>query len=70
MESKEEFEKSDIKNRTCYYFDHIITDRDINLDNILLNEKLYENISVYDIPYKTSTGPKPLLIRFKNIGSW
>ena len=36
--------------------------RDINFDNILLDEKLYECISVYDISYKTSTGPKPLRI--------
>ena len=41
--------KNDIKNRTCYYFYDLITDRDIIFDNILLDEKLYENISVYDI---------------------
>ena len=33
----------------CYYFDDIIRDFDSNFDNILLDEKLYENISVYDI---------------------
>ena len=33
----------------------------------LLGEKLYENISVYDISYKTSTGPKALRIRFDKI---
>ena len=41
--------------------------RDINFDNILLDEKLYECISVYDISYKTSTGPKPLRIGFDKI---
>ena len=34
---------------------------------MLLNKKLYENISVYDISYKTSTGPKALRIRFDKI---
>ena len=29
--------------------------------------KIFENISVYDILYKTSTGPKPLHIRFDKI---
>ena len=33
----------------------------------LLDEKLYEFISVYEILYKTSTVPKPLLIRFNEI---
>ena len=30
-------------------------------------KKLYENISVYDISYKTATGPKPLRIKFNKI---
>ena len=54
--------KNDVKSCTCYYFDVIIRGFDINLD-----EKLYENISVYDVSYKTSTGPKPLRIRFNKI---
>ena len=33
----------------------------------MLDEKLYENILVYDISYKTSTGPKPLRTRFDKI---
>ena len=45
----------------------MIKDVDIYFRNILLDEKLYENISVYDIPYRTSTGPKPLRIRFNEI---
>ena len=59
MESKDEVRKIDIKNRACYYFDNIIEDIDINFSNTSLDERLYENISVYDISYKTSTGPKP-----------
>ena len=47
---------------TCYYFNDIIRDFDVNFDNILLDEKLYENIPVYDILYKTSTNAKPLRI--------
>ena len=40
---------------------------DINFSNILLDKKLYENISVYGITYRTSTGPKTLRIRFDKI---
>ena len=64
MERKGELKEADIKNRMCYYFDDIITNRDIYSADILLDEKIYENISVYDILYKSSAGPKPLRIRF------
>ena len=66
MESKNELKEIDIKNRTCYYFKDIIKDRDIYSVDILLDEKwyeTYENILVYNISYKISTGPKPLRIR-------
>ena len=53
MESKNELKEIDIKNRACCYFDDTINGTDINFSNILL-----------DISYKTSTGPKPLGIRF------
>ena len=66
MESKD-LKEIDIKNRTCYEFDNIIKDIDIYFSDILLDEKLYENISVYDISYKTLTGPKPLCIRLDEI---
>ena len=36
----------------------------INFSSILLDRKLYENISVYNILYKTLIGPKLLRIRF------
>ena len=39
----------------------------INFSGILLDEKLSENISVFDFSYKTSTSPKPLRIRFSKI---
>ena len=51
----------------CYYFVYIIRDFNINFDYIFLDEKLYENISVYDISYKTSMGPKPFHISFDKI---
>ena len=62
MESKNELKEIDMKNRACYYFDDINKDININFSDILLDEKLYENISVYHISYKTSAAPKPLSI--------
>ena len=38
-------------------------DFDISFSDILLDEKLYENILFCDISYKTSTDPKLLRIR-------
>ena len=67
MKSKNELKEIDIENRVCYYFDDIINGAKINFSNILLDKKLYENISVYNISYKTPTGPKPLRIRFDKI---
>ena len=55
------------KNRRCYYFDKMINFEDFNLDNILIDEKLYENTLVYNISYKNLIGAKPLLIRFDKI---
>ena len=50
-----------------YYFDYIINGTKINFSNILLDKKLYENISVNNILYKFPTSPKPLRIRFDKI---
>ena len=52
MDSNDELKEINIKNRTCYYFDGIIKIEDLNLHNILIDEKSYENISVYNISYK------------------
>ena len=48
MESKDELKDRtcNIKNRTCYCFDDIITNRDIYSVGTLLDEKMDENISV------------------------
>ena len=67
MERKDELKEIDIKNRTCYHFDDIITNRDIYSVDILLHEKIDDNFSVYDISYKSLMGPKPLEIRFDKI---
>ena len=65
MKGKNELKEIHIKIRTPYYFDDIINGTSINF--ILLDKKSYENISVYNILYKTPTGPKPLRIRFDKI---
>ena len=59
MVSNGQLKENDVKNRTCYYFDDIIRIEDFDLDNILLDEKPYENILVYDISYKSLIGKKP-----------
>ena len=51
----------------CYYFDGIIKIRDFNLDNILVDDKSYKNILIYNISYKTLIGAKPLHIRFGKV---
>ena len=58
MKIKNELKEIDIKNCVCYYFDDVIKGTKISFSNILLDKKLYENISVYNILYKTSTNPK------------
>ena len=67
MKSKNELKEMDIKNFTCYYFDNVIIGRVIYSVDILLDKKIYEMISVYEISYKTSTGRKSLHIRFDKI---
>ena len=51
-----------------------VRDRDIYFSDILLEEKLYiknyENILIYDISYKASTGTKPLRVRFEKINGF
>ena len=57
----------DIKNRACYYFDDIMKIEDFNLDNILIEEKLWKNILIYNISYKNLIAAKPLRIRFDKV---
>ena len=51
-----------------YYFDYTIEIIDINFRDILLDEKRYKNILIYDISYKTAfMGSIPLHNRFDEI---
>ena len=52
MESNYKLKEVDIKNGTCYCFDNIIKFGDLDLDNILIDEKSCENILVYNISCK------------------
>ena len=67
MDINDELKEIDIKNCMCHYFEDIIKTEDFNLDNILIDEKSYENLSVYNILYKTLIDTKPLRIRFDKI---
>ena len=60
MESNDELGETNIKNRTCYYFDDITKIEDFHFDHILLNKKSYRIIFIYDILYKTLIVAKPL----------
>ena len=70
MNSKYEIRKIEIKNCVRYYFDVIINVTKINFGSILLIKKLYENISAYNISYKSPTCPKPLRIKFDKINGF
>ena len=67
MKRKDELREIDIRNHVCYYFDGVTKDIDINFSKILLDKKIYENISVYDVPYKNSTVSKLLHINLCKI---
>ena len=60
MESNDKLKEIDIRNRMCYYFDDIIKIEDFDLDNILKDEKLFENILIFNISYKNLIDSKPL----------
>ena len=70
IESQNKWEEIDVKNCTCVYFDDIIQIEDFNFYNILINERSYKNILVYNISYKTSIGSKPLRIRFDKVNEF
>ena len=67
MERNDELKEIVIKNCTCYYFDDIIKIEDFDIENILLGEKSYRNILIYDISYKSLIGVKSLCIRFDKV---
>ena len=45
----------------------MVQNNDYIINGILLDKKLYENISIYEISQKTPTGPKPLRISLDEI---
>ena len=57
----------DIKNCTCCYFDDIVNINDLNLNNILLDEKSCKNILLYGFTCKSIYRGKPLLLIFNKI---
>ena len=67
MESKDELKEFKIKSYACYYFNDVMRVIDIGFSDILLTEKSYENILIYNISYKIFMGAKPLCIWFKKI---
>ena len=44
----------DIKNHTYYFFDGIINIKNVDLDNIKIDEMSYKNILIYYIEYVTN----------------
>ena len=59
MVSNDKLKEINIKNRLCYYFNDMIKIEDFDFDNILLDEKSYGNILIYDISYKILIDAKP-----------
>ena len=51
----------------CFIISMTIKTEDFNLDNILIDKKLYRNISIYNISYKTLIDAKSLRIIFDKI---
>ena len=62
MECNNELKEINIKDCTCYYFDEVFKFEHFDLDN-LIDKKLYENVLVCNISYKTLIGAKPFCIR-------
>ena len=67
MERNDELQEIDIKNCTCYYFDDIIKTDNFDFNNILIDERSYENILIYNISYNTLIGAKSFRIRFDKV---
>ena len=66
-ESNDKLKEIHINNCTCYYFDDIIKIEDFDPDNILIDEKSYEEILACNVSYKSLIAAKPLRIRFDEI---
>ena len=66
MEKNNELDDFCIKNCSCY-LGGIIKTEDFDFAYVLLYEKSYENILIYDIVYNTLIGGKPLRIVFDKV---
>ena len=60
VDRNDELKQINIKNCACYYFDDILKIEDFEIDNILIDEKSYKNILVYNISYKSLIDSEPL----------
>ena len=60
VDRNDELKQINIKNCACYYFDDILKIEDFDIDNILIDEKSYKNILVYNISYKSLIDSEPL----------
>ena len=54
------------KKRTFYFFDNIINIKNIDLNNIKIDEKSYKNIPIYYIGYMTTKDSKYVKIKCKS----
>ena len=70
MESNNELKEIYIKKSDSYYFDDIININDLDLDRVLLDEKSYENILIYDVAYKCLYGAKLLRIILDKVDAY
>ena len=60
VDRNDELKQINIKNCACCYFDDILKIEDFDIDNILIDEKSYKNILVYNISYKSLIDSEPL----------
>ena len=67
MENNGKLKEINIKSRTCCYFDDILKTEDFNFGNVLIDEKSYKNVLVYNIPYKILIGAIPLCVKFDKV---
>ena len=49
MEHNDKLKEINIKNNKCHYFNEITKIEDLDLDDILIDEKSYKNSLVYNI---------------------
>ena len=61
------FKEVRIKYRTCCYFDEIIQLAEFHIDSILIDEKSYKIILIYDITYENLIDPNLLRVRLDKL---